>query len=558
MIFFTSSIFAVSFPHAVVPLGHPVYGLIENLELRKLMSKSGDVRPYTRGFVTKQLESAKASNSLSVEETQYIEAILDSFDDPESNSQEDVLYRGSILSPSLLSEQGSVELGVRLGSQFTLPASNSSHFDSRNELSGFLRGDITEYSTFQIEMGGRYDLLNTSAWAPYHFITPGEGQYIVYSEDGNTDSRGQEDFAFNFLLAPEITISLLDDKLNIRWGMFERDWGVGDGNLNISKNARSFDAIEGKMDITSWMRYYYLTGTLTAPKILASAGGYGRPDQYQNMLTTKRLEFYLPTDLTFSLYETVMWPKRLELGYLNPFMVTTIYQNTLGDYDNMFAGFDFSWGLTESTEVYGSFMIDETQTVNPLNFFTDPRSIFGLQAGAKQHVPFLPFLTLSLQYTRLEPFFYTHRPLSHPSYDNEIIEQDLSYTNKLENLGYYLSPNSDEIKLSIDTFPAESVQGRLEVAYIRHSDQYGDEMDEYMDYGIDNSGGYADKDFSAHIVEHTIIPSITGKMNIPDSPISLQFSYTYYASFNRASSDVNSWDFDQDHLVSLKVNVFSD
>jgi hypothetical protein len=545
--------------------------LIENLELRNLIDNSGDVRPYTRAFVAKQLERAKASHRLSEQETKYIETMLNAFEEPESNSQEDLLRRGSVFSPSLLSEQGSVEIGVKLRSQFSLPVTDSSSFDSRNELRGYLRGDITEYSTFQIEMGGRYDLLNTSAWAPYHFITPGEGQYIIYSEDGNTDSRGQGSFAFNFLIAPEITLSLLDDKLNIRWGMFERDWGVGDGNLSISDNARSFDAIEAKLDITTWMRYYYLTGTLTAPKILASAGGYGRPDQYQNMLTTKRLEFYLPTDLTFSLYETVMWPKRLELGYLNPFMVTTIYQNTLGDYDNMFAGFDFSWGLTNSTEIFGSFMIDETQTVNPLNFFTNPRSIFGLQAGARQHVPFLPFLTLSLQYTRLEPFFYTHRPISHPSYDSvtDITEdgddlvldrraQDLSYTNKLENLGYYLRPNSDEIKLGIDAFPAERIQGRLQVAYIRHSDQYGDEIDRPMDYAEDNSGGYADKNFNAHIVEHTIIPSITGTMNIPDSPISLRLSYTYYASFNRESSDVNSWDFDQDHLVSLSVNLFSD
>ena len=345
LIFFTSSIFAVSFPHAIVPLGHPVYRLIENLELRNLIDNSGDVRPYTRAFAARQLVLAKASQCLTEKEMQYIETMLNSFEDPETNSREDVLYRGSIFSPSLLSEQGAVEIGVKVGSQFSLPVSDVRSFDSRNELRGYLRSDITEYSTFQIEMGGRYDLLNTSAWPPYHFITPGEGQYIVYSEDGNTDSRGQGDFAFNFLLAPEITLSLLDDKLNIRWGMFERDWGVGDGNLSISDNARSFDAIEAKLDISSWMRYYYLTGTLTAPKILASTGGYGRPDQYQNMLTTKRLEFYLPTDLTVSLYETVMWPKRLELGYLNPFMVTTIYQNTLGDYDNMFAGFDFSWGV---------------------------------------------------------------------------------------------------------------------------------------------------------------------------------------------------------------------
>ncbi|MCF7943170.1 MAG: hypothetical protein K9L21_01925, partial [Spirochaetia bacterium] len=351
---------AISQPYNTIPIDDPVYALLENLELRGLIPPLSGVKPYTRTFAAAQLESVLASNDLTAGEQETLYFYINRFSSPGGNSAEAILQRGSVEVLSTVSEDsvtgiapvrmgpvemGPVEIGITLESLLSFPLLDMKAYDSRNAFSGYVRGDISTISSFNIELGLRYDLLNIQAWPRYAFSTPGEGQYIVYSEEGNVDSRGQENFAFNFLTEPELTVSLLNDNLQLRWGMFRRDWGSGVGNLIISNTARSFDAIEGKLALADWLTYQYLTGTLTAPKILASVGGYGRPDQYQNMLTTKRLQFDLPHRISFSVFETVMWPKRFELGYLNPFMISTIYQNTLGDYDNMFAGFDFSLGF---------------------------------------------------------------------------------------------------------------------------------------------------------------------------------------------------------------------
>jgi len=314
------------------------------------------------------------------------------------------------------------------------------------------------------------------------------------------------------------------------------------------------------------------------------------------MLTTKRLQFDFPHRISFSVFETVMWPKRFELGYLNPFMISTIYQNTLGDYDNMFAGFDFSLGFFDTGEIYGSFMIDETQSVNPLTWFTDPRTIFGLQAGIKSRIPFLPLATAVFQYTRLEPFFYTHRPLSHPSLDSQVLVEidkstfddlvldgyenvfvaqddddeegeakyylivtkqvDLSYTNKLENLGYFLKPASDECKLIVDTFFPPSWFTRFSFSYIRHADQYGSEIDDYMDYGFDQAGGYEVKAFMDHLVEHTLTASLAVEHQLEHAPLSIKASYAYTHSWLKEESADADWNEIGSHLFSLGIALF--
>ncbi|GAH45481.1 unnamed protein product, partial [marine sediment metagenome] len=63
-------------------------------------------------------------------------------------------------------------------------------------------------------------------------------------------------------------------------------------------------------------------------------------------------------------------------------------------------------------------------------------------------LPGLSFAFLTLQYTKIEPSCYTHYLQDHLSYSEPI---NINYSNDGENIGYYLSPNSDEflIKFSL-------------------------------------------------------------------------------------------------------------
>jgi hypothetical protein len=80
----------------------------------------------------------------------------------------------------------------------------------------------------------------------------------------------------------------------------------------------------------------------------------------------------------------------------------------------------------------------------------------------------LPWPAWSLfvfQYTKIEPYTYTHYLQTVPQYTQPI---DISYTNDGENLGYHLPPNSDEflVRLSAHPLPALAVTAQYQL--IRH------------------------------------------------------------------------------------------
>jgi hypothetical protein len=98
------------------------------------------------------------------------------------------------------------------------------------------------------------------------------------------------------------------------------------------------------------------------------------------------------------------------------------------------------------------------------------RHMFAFQAGVSGAIPFLPFASASFSYTKIEPYTYTHTRVINP-WNNDPAE--LSYTNNGASLGYYLPPNSDEIKFRFDVLPAPRTKTHLQYQMIRHGADYG-------------------------------------------------------------------------------------
>jgi len=91
-------------------------------------------------------------------------------------------------------------------------------------------------------------------------------------------------------------------------------------------------------------------------------------------------------------------------------------------------------------------------------------------------VPYLPFTLFTFQYTKIEPWMYTHYPQAYqfvvlPGPVRYPIEPtDISYVHSGENLGYYLPPNSDEFLFKLKSMPLEFLSALLKYQYIRHGD----------------------------------------------------------------------------------------
>ena len=530
-----------------VPLNDPVYHLIEQGRIRKLFPSPAYVKPYSYEQVKDLLNSMFVSGGLNSQEKGLVKEHLLRLD---PRKDEPLLKTGRLSLPG--SEISEMQIGASFETSLNVSTDDPDNYDQRNLLTLVLEGGLTQNFSYRMNAGGRYDKLSSTAWAPYEFSSPGEGFYISYDEDspiGYSDGENS-DHSSSYYTTPEMAVSLIDDHLFLRWGMIERDWGMGEGNIHLSDTARSFDALEGTLTLSPMFNLSFLTGTLT---------DWEEDDEFQNMFTTKRMEFHLPWGLEFAVSESVVWVKRFEMGYLNPVMVTTIYQNTLGNYDNMYMGLDFAWNFMEGYQVYGNYTADEMRNYEPDNWFKEVRNIFALQGGFRGSIPVLPFTSVNLQYTRLEPFFYTHYPQKYPSYsddDDDIETRMLTYySNKGENLGYKLAPDSDELLLKVSSSAISNLFLEFSWSYITHSDQFGTSITDSIDYDLYEEGGYDQKNRTEYLIEKVHTLALDGKWNLENFPVTLTGGYALVTGKVRESSS-EDWDNYFNNIFSIGAEFY--
>jgi hypothetical protein len=169
---------------------------------------------------------------------------------------------------------------------------------------------------------------------------------------------------------------------------------------------------------------------------------------------------------------STIWPKRFDPGYLFPLTFPFLYQNLIGDFDNVtlfgniklqYPGLGFLWF---------SLFVDETDfTVE--DYFHLDRQMYAFQAGMQFTLPLFSSSSITLSYTKIEPYCYTHPKVRMPWYGQDMEE---SYVNHGYGLGYYLPPNSDEIKLVFAAEPAPPIAFDVQFQMIRHGADYGGSM----------------------------------------------------------------------------------
>jgi hypothetical protein len=159
------------------------------------------------------------------------------------------------------------------------------------------------------------------------------------------------------------------------------------------------------------------------------------------------------------------------LGYLFPLTFHLLYQNNIGDFDNLtlfgnirlqYPGLGFLWF---------SLFIDEINFEK--EFFHLDREMYAFQAGLRYLIPSIPFASLTASYTKIEPYCYTHQKVKVPWYDKPM---EQAYTNHGYGLGYYLPPNSDEIKIEFNAMLASKTVFNMQFQCIHHGAEYGDYM----------------------------------------------------------------------------------
>ncbi len=404
-----------------VALEDPVYIVIELCALRGIIPEVSAVKPYTRRQVREYVSAAlEDPGSLSAQEISILQRAREDFSEK----------------PSPASIQLDARSDLRAGLSDPAPLS------SMNTADVSLRGGLGPAFSYDVDLGVFYDALDPAALPPFELTKEWDGFHTWFNDAGAVVSNGITSPGIAWKALPVLSLDLLGGAANIQFGRTRREWGYGEGSLSLSGTARPILAVSGDVRPLPWASASFLIGSL---------GNWWNPAMSNKMLSLHRLELFPLPWLYLSAWESVVWGKRMDLTYLNPLMIYVIGQQITGDLDNLSMGGDIAVTIPPFGRLYFSLFIDEVVLFPLDQLFTAANNQFAWQAGAKIPIPWIPWLPwsmLAVQYTKIEPYTYTHYPQTLPQYTSPV---DIGYTNDGENIGYHLPPNSDELLVRLST-----------------------------------------------------------------------------------------------------------
>jgi hypothetical protein len=359
----------------------------------------------------------------------------------------------------------------------------SFNFDFSVGMMQAYRVKLGEYDTYATEIGfdptgervnRRLDSYSQPlAFFPYTYQKRWDGTMVHPGPitPGNMKTWPQE-LSIAARMMSEMTVSAFSDTLLLRFGRIQREWGAMSPGSSLVLNgaARPFIGIETNFNPVPWLAYSSITGVLEYDNF---AGIASPAMTFQNAYSLQQVELNYRNYFHIDFGSAAIWAKRFELGYLFPLLDNYFYQNFIGDYDNMAIHLNIKAQYSGLGKLWLSLFADEFDASSILKTaFKQDCQMFAYQAGVQGIIPGLPFTSLTLSYTKVEPYTYTHTRDFVPWYNGKE-PMEYAYVNCGVSLGHYIPPNSDEIKLRFDTHPWIKTIGHFQYQLIRHGADYG-------------------------------------------------------------------------------------
>ena len=564
-----------------------LYRLLEIAEISGMIDRLPSARPLPLSAVKRALGQMENSRiDLSAWQKEVLDEYLDRFVRDEDKSilkDGDIRYDHDILP---------VTWRFSTENDFKIDVADTRQGGIHNIFNSTLSGGLGESVSYGFKINIQLNKVNIDdnapypyAWEPYTYTKVGDGG-ARYLSAPSLQYLMPRSLALGWALYPEIAFSFWDNRVDLRLARLRRDWGLGEGNLFLDEQARPFLGFEGILSPWKWLTFTFLFGGLEyGPSFRKSPFGFGEypllkdgVSDYtigisevsrvqQNMLSIFQLELAPTKWLYISLFDAVIYLKRLELGYMFPFMSKLLHQNNTGDFDNVMFGASLALSWPGLFRAYGTFYIDEWNPTIPLNSL---RNQLAYQAGVKATIPMDIWSLLTFQYTKIEPFTYTHYVVKGaPWYYS--LEMETGYLNNGENLGSYLEPNSDEFILSFHVQPAPWWTAGATYRLIRHGTGAGSTYDSWGYQGGpdgDPNGAYANGTSQKNFLkdgtyEWFHVLSLGGSIDlrnfIAPARISLQYSFVYeYDTNSPANNSFNPVGGSRQfrHLIGLNLKIF--
>lgn len=242
---------------------------------------------------------------------------------------------------------------------------------------------------------------------------------------------------------------------SISFGQDNILWGYGEnGRIVQSDKAPASPFLRLDYQPLSWLRFNY-TNTWLNSAIVDSTrtyrtgnsvfGGY-REIFVPKYMASHSIQITPVKGLALSFGESIIYSDRFDAGYLVPVMFFKIYDNIVNN-SNIHTGSNGQLFLQVSsrnqlpkTHLYGTLFIDEIR-VGTLFDNAKSRNQLGFTIGGSVTDVVVPYLTLGLEYTRVNPFVYR----------NLVPAQD--YTSSGYSLGDWMGNNFDRLIYSLKYTP---------------------------------------------------------------------------------------------------------
>ena len=508
--------------HVSVPVDSKVYDIINKATLRGLCAPLPAIKPYPENVVADVINEIFAASDasekrlLSKAEEQILREALEQF---QRKRGLDVL-RGGYYFEGKGKVRTTLDVALKIDS-FVSGGIYNNRSDNQWGMwitpTLSLRGDLGKYLSYDFNIFGNmsravlkplgeYEIgrwwytqnvdganarniksFANKAFFPFSYHKQWDGSIWHLADLSASGLEGWCDkLGVGFGILSEIDLSFFDSRVFLRFGRIKREWAAMDegASLVLNKNARPFIAVELAATPVRWFTLSALTGVLEYPNSAYIVGNvynskkdyttYSNDMFFQNAYSAAMLELNFKY-VHFDFGTTAVWPKRFDLGYFHPLMNKIFYQNNVGDNDNIALFTNLKLSYPGIGFVWASLFLDEFVGLNRTtgllgDFIHATRNMYATQVGMKANFPWLPFTTVSLRYTKIEPFCYTHHGINYTWYTHYISE---AYMNSGENIGYYLPPNSDEVLVRFDSQFFPRVGAYLEYQFVRHGAEHG-------------------------------------------------------------------------------------
>jgi hypothetical protein len=462
-----------------VEITHPVYAFLDRMQiLGATAGYSRAMLPLERGQVTGLLRALSAHRlELQASDREVLDRYADEFVAEADGTQQRVMLFGDPLAATVDA--------TLAGREHSLYAWNSD--DRGTTLYATLLGSV-EYRA-QWHEGDARDAMIGRIGGRFRGTIDGILGYELKATNGTT--KGDRDLAlqdpslsgnFTYTRLHSVFFDETQAYISGSWAWGSLSLGheamrTGNGmgsQAVIGAMSQPFTSLRFNLHIGD-VRFTFVQGWLQADGVTLATGKNFYPQKY---LAMHRVEADLFGLLRAGVFESVIYSHRdLDPSYLIPFNFFKSAEHAGVDRDNPALGFDLqTLRFLPGTELHGTWLIDDVDFSRLNSTWWGNKFVW--QAGAVNQ-SLLPRTQLAVEFTRIEPYTYTH------------VFSDNQYTNNGASLGLSIPPNSDDWLIETRHWLSARLTATAFFRYWRHG------RNEYDATGaiVKNNGGDINEPF---------------------------------------------------------------